>query len=156
MQTIKIFITLLFSITRVACGCSGGGGEESEPLPSNPIATSQENFGENGNLYKPRSAEDSAGGGNLVVLLSPKFNVQFDSCEIVKRDGQVSPLICINDQPWTHVPFSCFSNGGRQTWRASFPCEEANKVLVVCRDFTQEVTFTFPEALRGQICTCFG
>ena len=143
---------LLFS----ACGGSGSDNQEAVPEIANPVATRTEIFGENGNLYKPRSADDSAGTGNMVVLLNPVFTKQFDSCEIRKSNGETGQLICINDQPWTHVPYSCFSNGNRQTWRANFPCEEVAEVKVICKDFHQEVTFTVPDSVKNSICTRFG
>jgi hypothetical protein len=145
-------------------GCGGGSssGETtledsslSEEIPMNPIVVSQE-FGVDGNLYKPRSDENASGEGNLVVLLSSRFTTQFDSCEIQKRSGELAQLFCLNSVPWTDVPYSCFSNGGRQTWRATFKCDEVAQVKVVCRDANQEVTFTVPDANKGNICTRFG
>ncbi|MCO6431967.1 MAG: hypothetical protein J5J00_14000 [Deltaproteobacteria bacterium] len=156
-----VLFILTVSTLFAACGGGGGGdGSTSEPeggdfLTGNPIVSTQF-FGESGNLYKPASDETSSGQGNLVVLLSSQFTTQFDSCEMRKANGEIAQLICINDQPWTHVPFSCFSNGGRQTWRANFRCNEAAEVRVVCRDLNQEVTFTVPDAALGHVCTRFG
>lgn len=156
-----LFLTLLSVCLLNACSHGGGGDDTGDgpaagiPEIGNPIVQTQI-FGENGNLYKPRSAEDSAGTGNLVVLLSPQFTTQFDSCEIRKSNGEIGQLICINDQPWTHVPFSCFSNGNRQTWRANFRCDEVAEVKVTCRDFQQEVIFAAPAGQTGSLCTRFG
>lgn len=164
MKKISPIKILLASILLTAAGCADGGGDSTtgdgvplagDPAPTNPIA-SRQFFGEGGNLYKPVSDGHSSTPGNLVVLLSAQFTTQFDSCEARKNTGEVEQLICINDQPWTHVPYSCFSNGGRQTWRASFKCHEMAEVKVVCRDANQEVTFTVPDAQLGQICTRFG
>ena len=152
-----VLLSLLSLIFITSCGGGGGGSdsEDSDLSPTNPI-TSTQFFGENGNLYKPRSDDHASGAGNLVILLSPQFTTRFDTCEIKKNDGTVASLLCIDDQDWTQIPFSCFSNGGRQTWRATFPCNEAGEVRVVCRDLLQEVTFTVPDTSLGQVCGRFG
>ena len=123
--------------------------------PSNPIVSTQF-FGRDGNLYKPVSDPDASGGGNMVVLLSSQFTEQFDSCEIPVRSGRKAQLTCINDQPWTQIPFSCFSNGNRQTWRASFGCSEVAEITVTCYQFNQEVVFTLPDESKFRVCTRFG
>lgn len=139
-------------------GSSGGDGSEIDNGNSdNPIIQeSREFFGQDGNLWKPRSDETSSGTGNLVVLFSAKFTTRFDSCEVPLNDGTVGQLVCIDNQPWTHVPFSCFSNGGRQTWRANFPCSAAARVEVTCRDAMQQVVFTVPDGSVGAVCSRFG
>ncbi len=133
--------------------------EEFDPAESNPIVSTQF-FGENGNIWKPAADEHSSGAGLLVVLLSGIFTEQFDSCEVRTRSGQTAQMLCVNDQPWTQRPYSCFSNpdanGWRQTWRATFPCDQAGEVRVLCRSFNQEVTFTVPAAARGAVCSRFG
>lgn len=125
------------------------------PVEENPI-TDIQFFGQNGNLYKPRGDDHGAGGGNLVVLLSSQYTVEFERCEIRLRSGQVAQLRCINDQPWTQIPYSCFSNGNRQTWRADFKCSDVAEVSVTCREEKQEIVFTVPERQRGQVCSRFG
>ena len=128
---------------------------EEVEISNNPIVTTQF-FGEGGNLYKPSSDPHGAGQGNMVVLLDASFTEEFDSCEIKLNTGETRQLTCINDQPWTQIPFSCFSNGNRQTWRADFKCGSVAEVKVTCREEKQEVIFTVPEAQRGNICTRFG
>lgn len=158
----KILNLFLLATTLIlsSCGSSGSGdGADSGEIPdvelSNPIVV-RETFGEDGNLWKPASDGHSSGAGNLVVLLSAKFTKQFESCSIKKNTGETEQLICINDQPWSHVPFSCFSNGGRQTWRANFKCWEAGEVKVTCKDTNQEVVFAAPAGQGGAICNRFG
>lgn len=120
------------------------------------ITRSTEFFGNNGNLWKPVADETSVGAGNLVVLFSSSFRSQFDRCEVQRNDGTTAQLRCIDDQPFTQIPFSCFSNGNRQTWRADFRCGSAAAVSVTCFDANQEVTFTVPEGQRGNVCSRFG
>lgn len=124
------------------------------PEPNPVVAT--EYFGEDGNLYKPESDPEGSGQGNLVILLSSKFTEQFDSCEIKLSSGEVAQLICIDDQPWTETPYSCFSNGGRQTWRANFKCSAVAEIKVSCFEDKQEVIFTVSEAERRSVCNRFG
>ena len=102
------------------------------------------------------SDPEGAGRGNLVVLLAQKFTEQFDSCEVMLNTGETEQLLCINDQPWTQIPFSCFSNGNRQTWRANFSCHNMAEVSVVCKSPSQEVTFSVADEQKGNICTRFG
>ncbi len=149
-----IILLLLLIASLTACGGSSNDEETLEKiLPEPTIAKSTQMFGQAGNLWKP--AGDGHGGspGNLVVLLSSQFNQQFDNCELQTNDGLTTQLLCINDQEWTQTPFSCFTNGNRQTWRANFKCSKAAEVRVVCRDTTQEVTFTVDEARRNQVCS---
>ncbi|MCB0319750.1 MAG: hypothetical protein KDD60_02420 [Bdellovibrionales bacterium] len=122
----------------------------------NPIAQRSEIFGQDGNLWKPRSDDHASGAGNLVVLLSSKYRTQFETCEVELSNGERRDLTCVNDQPWTHIPYSCFSNGARQTWRANFQCHQAKSVRVVCRDALQEVTFKAPTGQQSQVCSRFG
>lgn len=130
---------------------------ETETETDTEMETSQTFFfGEGGNLWKPEADPVSSGAGNLVVLFDSMFNPEFDGCQVKKTSGEVAPLICINDQPFTQIPFSCFSNGNRQTWRASFPCEEAAEVLVTCQLGSDSYVFTVSEAARGQVCSRFG
>lgn len=162
-----LFLGTIFTLFCSGCGDSGesdGGAlfpdqdveQVTGPtISDNPIKSTQF-FGTNGNLWKPAGDDHGAGAGNLVVLLSAEFTEQFDSCEIVKNTGEISQLRCINDQPWTHIPYSCFSNGDRQTWRADFPCGEAAQVRVTCREEKQEVTFTVGDENLGNLCTRFG
>ena len=155
MKNKKCSYVLLALILLNGCDSSGGGEDLFIPEIENPIVVT-EFFGQEGNLYKPTSDDHGAGQGNLVFLASAKFARQFESCSIKKSDGSTAALLCINDQPWTQIPFSCFSNGNRQTWRASFGCAEAGEVKVTCKDLNQEVVFTVPEEQRGFVCNRFG
>lgn len=140
-------------------GCGGSGGGDSEIVQEDQSITKvviEESFGVEGSLWKPVSDGHSSGSGNLVILLTSRYATQFDSCEVPLNDGTIGQLICINDQPWTHVPFSCFSNGGRQTWRANFRCSSAARVEATCKSGTTEVKFTVPAAQLSQVCTRFG
>ena len=154
-NTLKILILVLLIFTISCGGSSSSDSDGSEFLLDTTVKTT-EFFGNEGNIYKPRADTNSPGPGNLVVLLSAKFTKQFDSCEVRTNTGETAQLICINDQPWTQTPFSCFSNGNRQTWRANFRCNEMGEVKVTCRLPDQEVIFTVPEEQRGQICNRFG
>lgn len=122
---------------------------------ANPIVSTQY-FGQGGNLYKPVSDVDASGGGNVVVLLDRQFTERFDTCEIPLTNGEMGRLECLDTVPWTHTPYSCFANGDRQHWRATFRCGSVAKVEVVCRDENQEVTFKVPEGQEGWVCTRFG
>lgn len=159
MRNVLLLGSFLVSISLMACGGSGGSGDSTGPVlesaTPNPIVRTQL-FGDGGNLYKPVSDDHGSGGGNLVVLFDRQFTEAFDSCEIPLADGTVAPLICIDNQPWTQKPYSCFSNGERQTWRANFRCGAVGEIKVTCRSLTQEVIFTVPEAVRGHVCTRFG
>ncbi len=139
--------------------CSGSDDDlitaEPEGVIPDPIERSTDRFGERGNLWKPRADEHSPAPGNLVVLLSAEYSAQFDSCEVTLRNGMVAQLICINDQPWTQTPFSCFSNGNRQTWRGMFKCSEVADVKVTCRSSAREVVFSVPDPNRSQVCSRF-
>lgn len=155
----KKLTILLFAILMSACNSATTDEENNiidDPETENPIAKSTETFGVDGNLWKPRGDETASGAGNLVVLFSSKFRRAFDSCEVPLRSGGTAQLRCVDDQPWTEIPYSCFTNGNRQTWRANFKCSDAAQVRVVCRDPNQEVTFTVPEAQRGAVCSRFG
>lgn len=124
-------------------------------VDDNPVARSTEFFGQGGNLYKPASDPHGSGGGNLVVLLSSKYTRQFDRCTIRTHEG-TRDLACIDNQPWTQIPYSCFSNGDRQTWRADFKCGSVSSVSVTCYEAKQEITFTVPREVRGNVCQRFG
>ncbi len=158
----KITTYIFFLSLLSACGSSGGDGSIDDPFGETPVSeapnliVSTQFFGENGNIYKPQSDDKGAGQGNMVVLFSASFTTQFESCSIRKSNGEIAPLLCINDQPWTQIPFSCFSNGNRQTWRANFSCNEVGEVKVTCKDMNQEVVFTVPESARSFVCTRFG
>lgn len=113
-------------------------------------------FGQNGNLWKPSGDDHGAGGGNLVVLFSSQFSEQFDSCEVATVSGEVAQLRCINDQPWTQIPYSCFSNGNRQTWRANFKCSHAADVFVTCYRDGRPTEFAAPDQWRNNVCSRIG
>ena len=158
---------ILLSLSLTACGGgSGGGGGDSAQEVASAIADeliaedttrrATEIFGQNGNLYKPSGDETAAGAGNMVFLANPAYTEQFDNCEIQDTSGATVQLICINNQPWTMIPFSCFSNGNRQTWRAPFGCGEVAQVRIVCRRPGLEVTFQAPPGLEGAVCSRLG
>ena len=149
-----IFILSFLLITSFLFACGGGSSGTEEIVQEEiGVAKSTEFFGTGGNLYKPRSDESGAGQGNLVVLLDAKFTKQFDNCEVVTNTGATEQLHCINTEEWTQIPFSCFSNGNRQTWRANFRCGTMSDVKVVCRNPEREVTFVAPDHLRGSVCS---
>lgn len=167
LRAICLSVSICFLGSLLGCGDSGGGDSESDsflesaPLDSeakavNPIASSVQYFGQGGNLYKPVSDEHASGGGNVVVLLDRQFTERFDTCEIPLVSGEMAHLECVDYVPWSHTPYSCFANGDRQHWRASFRCGSVAEIRVVCRDENQEVTFTVPEEQRGWVCTRFG
>ena len=112
-----------------------------EPMCPNPIVNGVQSFS-GGTLWKPESDPGSLGAGNLVVLIDDRFTGQFDSCTVRRTNGTTSDLTCIDDSPFTQTPFSCFSNGNRQTWRADFRCNRAETVEMVCSDRCQEVVFS--------------
>lgn len=172
-----IAIVFIIALTILVAGCSGSGDDvnvlgdpdgngsaeegpsdvtdaiDEESGESNVI---EDTFGVDGNLYKPESDEASSGNGNLVILLGQKYTQQMETCSIPLRDGSTGVLICIDDQPWTQTPFSCFSNMNRQTWRAAFRCEEVGEIVVTCFIGEQEYRFTPPGGQVGNICTRFG
>lgn len=122
---------------------NGGGGDQPEPEPeTNPIVNGVQYFGNDGNLWKP---EGDGGGplysGNVVVLFSSKFKKQFNECVANLKNGQSYNLTCVDDQPWTQTPYSCFSNGNRQTWRAKLSCDKFRNATITCKDSNQEITF---------------
>lgn len=163
MKNIKIIISILLSLVVFSCG---GGSSSSDsnsrpdsadtaPTDSLPVADVTEFFGVDGNLYKPVSDETASGGGNLVVLFSSKFTTQFQSCVMRLNTGEIAGLFCLNSVPWTQTPFSCFSNGNRQTWRANFRCSSAGEVRVLCNDGLQNIEFIAPNGALGNVCTRF-
>lgn len=160
MRFVGLAVVAAFSLMFASCGSSGGGGEEESTeavvLEETITKAFEEYFGVEGNLWKPRSDDHSSSPGNLVVLLSSKYTTRFDTCEIPLNDGTTAQLLCIDTESWTHTPYSCFSNGGRQTWRASFGCSKAARIEVVCRDSDKEVVFTVPFGQEGRICERFG
>ena len=156
MKTLNLISLFLACSLLIACGGGSSKSSSNVPAEDDGIARSTEVFGQDGNLYKPRADGHSSGAGNLVVLLGAKFTTQFDSCEIMLNTGEIAQLICINNEEWTQVPFSCFSNGNRQTWRANFTCDAVGEVRVVCRDATREVTFVAPDPFIGSVCSRFG
>lgn len=154
------YLPVILCLLLASCGGSGSSdseetsGDELEIQPTPAVTTYL--FGQDGNLWKPESDPAGAGGGNLVVLFNAQITVQYDNCEVRRTSGEIAQLTCIDDQPWTNPPYSCFNNGGRQTWHASFRCEDAAEVLVTCHKGIDTVIFTVPEAQRGQVCSRFG
>lgn len=134
-----------------AAAPSGGA-----PAATGATTRGSETFGVAGNLWKPRSEEGSSSAGLLVVLLGAQHTGRFDTCEVRKRDGSIAQLDCNDRVSWTHTPFSCVANGGREHWRADFPCEEAAEARVVCRNFSEEVSFAAPGAAIGAVCARHG
>lgn len=122
----KIFEIAFAAAMLIICLSCGS----SESAPGNTVMF--DDFGVDGNLYKPVSDATGAGGGNAVVLLSSKYTEEFDSCTLTLADGTAHNLICLK-AAFTQTPFSCFSNGNRQTWRAGVRCEEvADQPIVQC------------------------
>ena len=166
------YLVVLMSLFLFSCGGSSNSSGSEDEVFAEESGTEEvvaeesgletesvvqiEYFGQDGNLYKPVSDETASGGGNMVVLLSSKYTEQFDSCEVLLTNGEIAQLICINDQPWTQIPYSCFSNGNRQTWRASFNCNEVAEIKITCRDGEDEYIFTVPDNALGHVCTRFG
>lgn len=142
---------------------SGEAPPAADPI-ADPVATPTpastevvtEIFGRDGNLYKPFSDDHGAGGGNLVVLMSSRYTKRFETCEIPLKDGTTAQLTCIDNQPWTHTPYSCFANGDRQHWRASFRCSSVAQIRVRCRLAGKTYIFTVDEGSRGNVCTRYG
>lgn len=155
-KLVILFIAFLIS----ACSSAteeeeGKNNPNNPPNTDNPIAKSTETFGVDGNLWKPKGDPHGSSAGNLVVLLSSKFRREFSSCEVPLKSGGMGKLVCPKTA-FSDIPYSCFTNGNRQTWRANFKCSDAAQVKVVCRDPNQEVTFTVPEGQRGWVCNRFG
>lgn len=155
----RLLLSLLLLLTLMACGGSNDDSvdEATATTSSSSSLSSVEThyFGQNGNLWKPAGDEHGGSPGNLVVLFSAQFNNQFDSCQVTLVDGSTAQLICINDQPWTQVPYSCFTNGDRQTWRATFGCSHVAEVKVICHIGTAEYIFTVPDTYLGSVCSRF-
>ncbi|MCB0317445.1 MAG: hypothetical protein KDD56_01725, partial [Bdellovibrionales bacterium] len=100
---IKLFNYFLLICLSMFAACGGGGGNgtatettaevtvdemlEAEAVVVENEVVERQFFGQNGNLWKPSGDDHGAGAGNLVVLLSSQFKEQFDSCEVVDRDG---------------------------------------------------------------------
>ncbi len=157
----KSLLTIALSFSIIACGSSSDvnlSGEENESEGSTPtpaeeqIETRTEYFGEKGNLWKPRADENSSTSGLLVVLLSSEYTDVFDSCAVPLLDGTFGALDCNDRVEWSHHPFSCVANEGREHWRAYFTCDKAAMVQVICRNATQRVTFEAKGA--GISATC--
>lgn len=123
----KVFELTLTAFLLIVCLSCGGSGTTTEGTGANLVF---EDFGIGGNLYKPVSDETGAGGGNVVVLFDSKFNQEFESCTLSLADGTAHNLSCLKAE-FTEVPFSCFSNGDRQTWRAGVRCEEVSDNPIV-------------------------
>ena len=130
----------------------------STQAPSDPVDTESLSalFGENGNLWKPAAEEKSSTAGLLVVLLSSEYTGRFDSCEVQRTDGSIEQLDCNDRVPWSHEPFSCVANGGREHWRATIRCDQAAQAKVVCRNFSEEITIQAPGAAVNAVCDRHG
>lgn len=111
---------------------------------SNPLCEGVQDFTD-GTLWKPVS--DGGGpefSGNPVFLISNKFEKQFEKCAVELKDGTMHELRCIDNAPWTHTPFSCFSNGERQTWRVGVAAKSVKRdAKIYCEELTQTCVFQF-------------
>lgn len=171
----RLFSLFIISLTLIACGSSSDNsdtfGTPSTDTPSadvadpvaDPVAggkTFTDNFGSEGNLWKPAGDAHASGAGNLVIVIAGKYSTQFDSCSVKKADGTTAELTCVNNVPWTHHPFSCFANpiGGldRQHWRANFECGSAASVEAICHLGLDTYVFQAPDGRFGEVCTRFG
>lgn len=160
-KSINYLIFFLVTFFFLACGSSSDSDNQTTDHSGSSTtvfgnADVTDTFGVDGNLYKPVSDESASGLGNLVVLLSSKYSTKFDTCKIRKNTGDIADLFCLDTVPWTQVPFSCFSNGNRQTWRANFKCSSVGEVRVLCQDSIQSVEFVAPNGATGNVCTRFG
>lgn len=170
-KNLSAFVVVLMCIlTLGACGgdVSLGANADEEQSDSSSSGTSSnsdssisvsirtEYFGEKGNLWKPEADEGSANAGLLVVLLAPEFTDRFDSCEVPLIDGTMGALDCNDRVEWSHTPYSCVANGGREHWRANFRCEDTALVRVVCRSTAEEVTFEAPGVGISAVCSRHG
>lgn len=147
MRKASIFL-ILGVLALSSCGGSSGGGSDTsnvaaqvQSVETQAIKTTKQFFGENGNLWKPAAEEKSSTAGLLVVLLGPEHTGRFDSCEIERTNGEFEQLDCNDRVPWSHEPYSCVANGGREHWRATFRCDQSAQVRIVCSNFSEEVTF---------------
>lgn len=162
MKNINLLLILITISFFTACGGGSDSGDSFEGTSSDVVDLTStvsrftEFFGAGGNLYKPSSDPHGSGGGNMVVLLDASYSTRFDTCEIPLNTGEVAQLHCIDTEEWTQIPFSCFSNGNRQTWRGDFKCSSVGEITVTCRDSGREVVFTVPDEVKGHICTRFG
>lgn len=171
----RVLSLLVLSLALVACSDDSGsdsidaGSEDlvlNDPAPpasDDPALvgkTITDYFGQDGNLWKPAGDDHGAGPGNLVILAGAKYSTQFESCSLKKTDGTTAPLTCINNAPWTHIPYSCFGNplggGDRQHWRADFRCGSAAAVEVICSLGLDTYVFIAPDGRLGEVCTRFG
>lgn len=158
-----VFIALAVSaLCLTSCHSSSGGSDTTTTEASTPntesqtIKTGKQYFGERGNLWKPAAEEKSSTAGLLVALLGAEHTGRFDSCEIKKADGTTAQLDCNDRVPWSHEPYSCVANGGREHWRATFKCSEAARVKITCRNFSEEVTFEARGAAINSVCDRHG
>lgn len=125
-----------------------------EPAKVEPVITEcvpetiEEPF-KNGTLWKPVAE----GGGakfahNPVFLAKASFKKQFDSCKVILKSGEKHQLTCIDDQSWTHTPYSCFANGDRQHWRFAYSCKKIKSVKIVCKLNCKTIIFK----AKGKTC----
>lgn len=164
MKYINQIITILFfslcSLCVISCGSSGGGGEGGETAFTEAATSTRTKikqfFGQNGNLWKPEAEPKSSTAGLLVVLLGREHTNRFNRCRIEKVDGSVADLDCNDRVEWSHVPFSCVANGGREHWRALFTCEDAALVRVICTNPTEELTVEAAGVGLGAVCSRHG
>ena len=160
MKSSRLFFAACCCLFFTFASCGGGSGGDDDPeqqaIEETIVRAIEEIFGTEGHLWKPRADDISSGAGNLVVLLGTEFTTRFDTCKVPLNDGTMADLVCIDDQPWTQTPFSCFSNGNRQTWRANFTCDQAARVEVVCQDSEKQVVFTVGDGALGAVCSRFG
>ncbi len=156
----KIVKSALIALTFIAlshCG-GGGGGRTGEVITTDSSQLTQvtQYFGQNGNLWKPEAEPKSSTAGLLVVLLGPEHTGRFDDCRVEKVDGTVEFLDCNDRVEWSHIPYSCVANGGREHWRATFKCEEAAVARAICRNQSEEFTFEAAGVGLGSVCSRHG
>ena len=161
MKTILSLFSICALCFFTACGSSGSDSDsDSEPqsVATNEqlIAQLSDIFGVDGNLWKPKAEEGSSTSGLLVVLLSAKYTNRFDSCELEKIDGSIEYLDCNDRVEWSHEPFSCVANGGREHWRSLSTCDQAAQVRVVCRNATEVLTVEATGPAITSVCDRHG
>lgn len=152
---IKFLFLISCLINLISCGGSGGDDGDSSNSRS-PVRVASEDFGVDGNLWKPSGDSHGSSPGSVVVIISSRYTKQFDYCEVYLRDGTTLPLTCINNVSWTHIPYSCFANGNRQHWRSFTSCHDFAEVKATCYLDNQEYLFKAPAGQAGSVCTRFG
>ena len=152
----KILLALLLLISACGGGSGDDGSNEEIVIDDPQVTTTIHAFGLDNNLWKPSADSEGSTPGNVVILINPAFTERFDSCEVPLHGGEVRQVTCVDYVEWTHIPYSCFGNGGRQTWRTDFKCHEVLEVKVTCYLRDQIHIFTVPDEVRYNVCSRFG